>query len=79
VLLGAEPGIAVLLIGAHRAAHHHERREPAPVGQLVCAVHEHARERDPALAQLVLVDGRGLAVRVLQHEHVLEQAHGGAV
>ena len=74
-LLGGEPGVLVLLVGAHGAAHHDDRRKLPPVGQRIALVELDPEELEPARAQLVLERGRRLAGDVLQDEEARVQGH----
>jgi hypothetical protein len=67
-LLVTEPWMTRVLVGAHRAAHHHDRRELAPVGQRLALVELDAHKVEPARAQLVLERGRRFAGDVLKDE-----------
>jgi hypothetical protein len=60
--------VGLLLVGPHRAAHHDQAGEPAPVGQRIALVELHALEREPAREQLVLERRRRLALDVLDGE-----------
>ena len=67
-LLGRQPGMRVLLVGAHRPAHDDRGGKLAPVGERVALVALCPHQVEAARAQLVLEGGRRLAGDVLQDE-----------
>ena len=67
--------MSVVLVGAHRAAHHDRGGELAPLGQGVPLVELDPRQVEPARAQLVLEGRRRLAGDVLEDEQRV--THGG--
>jgi hypothetical protein len=67
-LLAREPRVAVVPVRGHRAAHHDDADEVAPVGQAVALVQLDPHQVEAASAQLVLERCRRLAGDVLQRQ-----------
>ena len=64
----------LVLVRAHRPAHHDQAREPAPVGRRLALVELDPDQIEPAGAQLVLEGGRRLAGDVLKGEQRVAHA-----
>jgi hypothetical protein len=67
--------VRIVLVGAHRPAHHDQSVELAPVGRLLALIKLDPREPEPAGARLVLERRRRLAGDVLEGEQ--RRAHPG--
>jgi hypothetical protein len=67
-LLAGKPRVAVVLVRAHRAAHHDDAGEVAPVRQGVARVQLDPHQVEASRAQLVLERRRRLAGDVLQRQ-----------